>query len=371
MNMSVPCFASAYRRPYNQAVGGLQARKLCKRKRGAKDREHTEQPNVDEDTALSAELIQAEDLETEVAATSRKSSSAGLRQQHYSVLTSLLHRCILDKDYARASRAWGMLLRTELGGHPLDIRAHERWGIGAELLLHGHTPPAGRMVNTAGQRETQDKGLIAHGTKAIQEGLTKAKEYYERLILQFPYRKTAPDATSSLTFYPVMFGIWIYSIQLRYGFALHESLQDQKSSSREALSNDSNSDSGYSASRVADSQLDSKIAIRQTAEQDAYEIAESLSELLVSPPYSDHPGLWKTKGMLLLWISHLLDYETLSAEQTDNSGNESIPNHREREHSVTKSRERQDAVMKTQQAFSRALVLGETLDTRIREEVVL
>ncbi|KAL8760660.1 MAG: hypothetical protein Q9184_003175 [Pyrenodesmia sp. 2 TL-2023] len=363
--MQFPYFASAFRQPHGEVLGGVQARTLGKRKRGA---ENIEEPNIDEDEHLSDGAILAKDLDLKVPATSRKASTAGLRQQHYGVLTSLLHRCILEKDYTRASRAWGMLLRTELGGHPLDIRVHERWGIGAELLLQGPIAPAIEQVTDVGQSSTQDQSMPTHAMKAIQEGLTKARDYYERLILQFPYRKTAPDATSSLTFYPVMFGIWIHSIQLRYKAATQKGATSQKSSGGEESSYPANNDNGFSELGLAYYQFDSNLAIRETALHDANEIAERLSELLISPPYSDHAGLWKIKGMLFLWVSHLLDYEVTSINPHASSRDNNI---REPEHPVMNAQERRAAILKAQEAFSRALALGETLDARIREEAVL
>lgn len=264
-----------------------------------------------------------------------------------------------------------MLLRTELGGHPLDIRAQERWGIGAELLLHTDTTPMGRAPDMAGQPFLQDQALPANAAKSTLEGLARAMHYYERLILQFPYRKTAPDATSSLTFYPLMFGVWIHSIQLRYKMAMQESLQALKISRSRGSSDDMSSDEPSSDTTSARSQLHGGVAARQTAVQDANAVVERLNELLTSPPYSDHSGLWKIKGMLLLWIGHLLDYNSLSARSSDSSGDESVstaPGGGKPESSLE---ERQMTILRAQDAFSRALALGDTLDARIREEVGL
>ncbi|KAL8902791.1 MAG: hypothetical protein Q9207_004381 [Kuettlingeria erythrocarpa] len=360
--MPVARFASAFRQSQGDVFGGWQANNLRKRKRGA---DIIEESSVDQDEISTDEAASGEDSELKVPTISRKASAAGLRQQHYSVLTSLLHRCILEKDYARAGRAWGMLLRTEVNGHPPDIRAHDRWGIGAQILLNGPISPA---VTDAAQSSIQGDSMPRHATPAILEGLTKAKDYYERLILQFPYQKTTPDATSSLTFYPVMFGIWIHSIQHRYRTAIQEAALNQKNGNVEESSNEANSDNESSASGVAKYQSDPVVAIRETTVHEANEIAERLTELLTSPPYSDHAGLWKIKGMLLLWVSHLLDYGTMSVNPHASSGHD---NGRQAEYPVINAQERRAAVSKAQEALSRALALGETLDTRTREEAVL
>ncbi|KAL8775360.1 MAG: hypothetical protein Q9209_000368 [Squamulea sp. 1 TL-2023] len=249
-----------------------------------------------------------DDHETEKLAKSKSSLHGGLRQQHYSVLTCILHRCLMEKDYMRASRAWGMLLRLEVHGHPLDIRLHGRWGIGAEILLHG--------------------GGSSDDTQLSVANLMKAKDYYERLILQYPYRKYNADNVSSLTFYPIMFGIWIYAVQLRYDNTLQENV------------------------------LGSHTA-RQAAVKEANEIAMKLDELLISPPYSDHSGLWKTQGMLYQWLSQLLHRSQTSDEGSLSSLDldEGYRNDEEEE--------RQEALRKANAAFSQSMKLGGTIHTRI------
>ncbi|KAL8935440.1 MAG: hypothetical protein Q9216_005422 [Gyalolechia sp. 2 TL-2023] len=385
--MTVPYFTSAIEQPHKRLIGGLSPKLSRKRKRGAHDAEETsiaeneplldEAPHKDEDGAETAIK----------AITSGSSPGTGLRQQHLSVLTSLLHRCILERHYQRASRAWGMLLRMEVNGHPLDIRAQERWGIGAELLLHGG-PSLAEQADPEGSG-SKDVGDEQRDCSAVslQRGLMKAKDYYERLILEFPYRKSAPDSTSSLNFYPVMFGICIHSIQLRYKLATQKVLQNQD------ISNDVDSDDtvgshdGYAYLNLNRVQRDSRTGLYRTVIQDANEILERLNELLISPPYSDHPGLWKIQGMLHLWIGQLSDHGKASENHSDNSGDDftsasgteqsstpignSVALSQSREHSEEHQGGRQNANPKAREAFSKALALGDTLDPRIRQEVGL
>ncbi|KAL8776856.1 MAG: hypothetical protein Q9213_008105 [Squamulea squamosa] len=264
-------------------------------------------PSADSESSYDSPEI-GDDDQTEKVAKSKSSLNGGLRQQHYSVLTCILHRCLMEKDYMRASRAWGMLLRLEVHGHPLDIRLHGRWGIGAEILLHG--------------------GGSSDDTQLSVESLMKAKDYYERLILQYPYRKYTADNVSSLTFYPVMFGVWIYAVQLRYENTLQENV------------------------------LDSHTA-RQAAVKEANEIVTKLSELLISPPYSDHSGLWKTQGMLYQWLSQLL-------HQSRTSDEDSLPSLDSDEgYRNDEEEKRQEALRKANAAFSQSMKLGGTIGTRI------
>lgn len=61
--------------------------------------------------------------------------STTLKRHHLAVLTTIMHHCLLQGDYIRAGRAWGMILRTEVSGTRPNIQSHGLWGIGAEILL--------------------------------------------------------------------------------------------------------------------------------------------------------------------------------------------------------------------------------------------
>ncbi|KAL8680859.1 MAG: hypothetical protein Q9186_002978 [Xanthomendoza sp. 1 TL-2023] len=315
---------------------------------------------------------QSDDEESEAKVMPNSSSGGGLRQQHYTVLTTLLHRCLLEKDYVRASRAWGILLRLELNGHPLNIRLQERWGIGAELLLRGD--------GASGTPKCE-------GAHLSPESLMGAKDYYERLILQYPFRKTSPDSPSSLTFYPVMFGIWIYSIQLRYKITVQDTVRPSADRGRTRLNATSDSGLEYSDPANVGIQIDVQLAARRTAFQQAQEVSERLRELLISPPYSDHSGLWKILGNLCLWLNQLSDHtrtslsSTSSREDHSTSPTASLADsdlHTMATKSATKEnypgdeeKTRSEALLNAKEAFGQALKLGGMIDPRTRRAVAL
>ncbi|KAL8947484.1 MAG: hypothetical protein Q9222_006241 [Ikaeria aurantiellina] len=335
--------------------------------------------SLDPDSEPLTESSSQDEAEEAGRVSQPRAAKPGLRQQHYAVLTSLLHRCLLDKDYMRASRAWAMLLRTEVNGHPLDIRTQDRWGIGAEILLHLDASSVNQASVDADQAtQTRGKGGKS-GTHFTQSNLMKAKDYYERLILQYPYRKTSSGSISSLHFYPVMFGIWIYSIQLSYRVALHQSSDHYERPNSAGHSTDTTEEDLRSKSSASQSQFE--VTARQTAIREARRITERLDELLSSPPYSDHSGLWKIQGMLYLWIGHLQDChpspeysETESVGSADSlnssysetgSSKPTVGSRRaDRKHTADA-----DDMIHAKQAFSQALKLGGSMDLRTRELV--
>ncbi|PYH47515.1 uncharacterized protein BP01DRAFT_414383 [Aspergillus saccharolyticus JOP 1030-1] len=171
-----------------------------------------------------------------------------LRLQHLAALTTILHRCLLQKDY-------------EFNGRPIDVRTEGRWGIdmaaekGSADLSSQLEGPASELMFT-------------------RKGFEDAKNYYERLIIQHP----------SLHFYPAMFGLWVYVIQ-----------EESEVSRRNIWARDEDLASDHGSHR------DSK----QRAHALAQKLAGRMDEILGSPPYSDSPELLELRGMVSRWIADL------------------------------------------------------------------
>ena len=211
---------------------------------------------------------------------------SGARQHHLAVLTTILHRSLLQYDYLRAGRAWGMILRSELDGHSMDLRNGFRWGLGAEILLQqlGQLPQRSNQsvlvpeVN-GGAADDPDQRF---NTVCFE----KVKQYYERLSLQYPYHKSFPDSIGPLDFRFAMFGLWIFT-------CTHQ--QESNSNNNQSVS--------YTARRESEQQgteSSSKEALQQAAE-----VSEQLDELMLSPPYSDSARFNNLKYMIDLWKADL------------------------------------------------------------------
>jgi hypothetical protein len=137
-----------------------------------------------------------------------------------------------------------------------------------------------------------------------RKGFESAKQYYERLILQYPYRKAAPNAISSISFYPAMFGLWIYVVQEESNVT-REALQQADEDSSENLSEDEDIMSRTDLSRPGKGKQKLIMAARARELHEAQQIAARMDELMVSPPYSDSPELLRLRGMVSLWIGDL------------------------------------------------------------------
>ena len=298
--------------------------------------------------------------EEDLAYDKSKSHTTGLRKQHLAALMAVLHRCLMEGDYLRAGRAWGMLLRAETYGHTMDVRTYGRWGIGAEILLfrdaqrfQQHHPQAdGAEASNDQSAADYLQATLDPSSLFSIEGFRKARGYYERLILQYPYRKTMPNAVSSLDFYPAMFSLWIYAVQSE-----HTAM----------LSNPGASGPDVGSDGVGE---DQEIRIRHATCRTASEIATHLDELLVSPPYSDQASLWRLRGMVDLWIADLLregdaiesTFEKEDTSTSDGSPTSSLHVGLNRSTEENHRHSRLQAKSRAHEAFQHASRLGVKLD---------
>lgn len=230
--------------------------------------------------------------------------STSLKRRHLDNITVILHRCMLKGDLERASRAWGLLARTEIAGLGIDVRQHGRWGIGAEILMRRGKEKVPEPSSEARRSSVDDASSLhdeasnlptsrpAH--RFADEGFKLAREYYERLVLQYPHTPHTQHTVNAKVFYPALFNIWVYEVQARY-----QHLRDRASRTRRSSSHSIASDNSDEHASPANQDL----ASREIA--DATPIAERLDELLLSPPYDVSEPLLRLRGMMGLWLSDL------------------------------------------------------------------
>ena len=245
----------------------------------------------------------------------------GLRQRHLAAMTTTLQRCLLEGDYIRAGRAWGLLLRSEHGGHTMDLRTNNRWGIGAEILLRRDVELArkrkeGRMSNL------HEIAMLdpARNCWFSVDGFEKAKNYYERLVLQYPYRKAAPNAKGPLDFYRAMFGLWIYAVNEQHSAELGSIRKhtDRSQHHERRVDGETESESESDGASASDVEMELRYfqdreRVRKSTLQCAQEIASRLAELLISPPYTNSDIFRDLREMINIWIKDLSAEDSLPA----------------------------------------------------------
>ncbi len=239
-------------------------------------------------------------------------ASRTLHQQHLAVMTTILHRSLLEKDFLRAGRALGMILRDETGGKSVDIRAENRWGIGAEILFRQDTQRrSGQGDLSSFSSNEQDKPSNRPGTWFTRKGFEDAKKYYERLTVQYPFYKQSPGSVSGLDFYPAMFGLWIYVV---YEEAKLKSLDLKTDEAEVAGDNEL-----WNAPDLPATKGSSEQQYKMEEHAQAREIADRLDAVMSALPYREDVQLVELRRMVGLWICDLEEATTAATEASNMS----------------------------------------------------
>ncbi|KAH6717271.1 hypothetical protein BKA61DRAFT_320923 [Leptodontidium sp. MPI-SDFR-AT-0119] len=258
----------------------------------------------------------------------RKSRGPWLRNQHLSVLTTILHRCLGEGDIQRASRAWAMLLRMQISGKGVDIRSTGYWEIGAGLLMRSLDKK--RRYTYENDESDVEEEAVGEDTGVerrwgSREGLELVKSYYERLILEFPYNRQFQRSVSALDFWPAMVGCEIYGVQIEQKEGLRKVEKQEEKDDEDDGSGDESLDSDeieeedpeediFTMNQRRKEKVRRKRAEKRWVERDdvrrralaaSEKIAAKLEEVMTIPPYSDSHNLLRLRGMLALYIGDL------------------------------------------------------------------
>ncbi|KAF2002295.1 hypothetical protein P154DRAFT_521112 [Amniculicola lignicola CBS 123094] len=252
--------------------------------------------------------LYAANATSKTAPLGRLDERPALRQHHFGVLTTVLHRCLLEGDYHRAGRAWGMLLRTRIRGRATDPRILGRWGIGAELLLHQTT-----QNNSRQDEDGEDEDAIFEKHLYTEDGFKLARDYYRRLIVQYPNQRLHPHAIDDRTFYPAMFSLWIYEVNEEANRGRQRLERDRERKANESVQSDEDT-----SMASIESERTQDVAIMAEELRRAEEIGTRLDEIIVSPPFDKHADLLQLRGMVGLWMGDLI----LRIEEPNNTENQ-------------------------------------------------
>lgn len=229
-----------------------------------------------------------------------------LHHQHLAVMTTILHRSLLEEDFVRAGRALGMILRDEVGGRPVDVRAEGRWGIGAEILMRQDAQRQQRGGEQDCSYSKEPHRIWKKPVWFTRKGFEDAKKYYERLIVQYPFFKQNPNAISARDFYPAMFGLWIYVVHREARLESHGS---------KSVENGARQLQEESVSHVIGQSSRHQPTLKELSQ--AREIADRMDAVMSGPPYREDSDLIELRRMVRLWI-HDLEEELAMPTHEDN-----------------------------------------------------
>ncbi|KAH0496572.1 hypothetical protein TgHK011_003924 [Trichoderma gracile] len=131
------------------------------------------------------------------------------RKGHLDVMLRATEQFLAQGDISKAARAFAIVLQLRPRAQPIDIRLHNLWSIGSEILMRQR-----EQLQEMDQQYTQ---LLSSQSESSRGGsnetrvaaphwgssanLSEIKSYYEILIRQFAYDQKQPNKPSALDFW--------------------------------------------------------------------------------------------------------------------------------------------------------------------------
>jgi hypothetical protein len=289
---------------------------------------------ISSNETFSIEAESDEDPETEgdeAARPKSKKPTSRKRGGHFDVLLQSIHYFLDRGEIAKASRAYGLILQLRPSGLPIDIRHHDLWAIGAEILMR-EGEETSQQDN--GSHETQLKPTKRWGRAA---NMSKVKGYFDTLIQQHPYDYKTPKIISALDFWIALFSCEIYNTHTEHILALNrlESETDEESR-RESFGNDESIASDETDS-VEARKLYKKDELRFQALSIMKDITKRMDVLMQDMPYSRNQHYLRLHAMASFYIADLVipispvsQYQAEEVQKSRLMEQQSARNHLER-----------------------------------------
>ncbi|TFA97431.1 hypothetical protein CCMA1212_010853 [Trichoderma ghanense] len=132
------------------------------------------------------------------------------RKGHLDVMLRATEQFLAQGDISKAAKAFAIVLQLRPRAQPIDIRLHNLWSIGSEILMRQreqlqemdqqHTEPSSFQSGSArgGSNGMRAAAAPRWGSSA---NLSEIKSYYEILIRQFAFDQKQPNKPSALDFW--------------------------------------------------------------------------------------------------------------------------------------------------------------------------
>ncbi|PTB64048.1 hypothetical protein BBK36DRAFT_1181391 [Trichoderma citrinoviride] len=131
------------------------------------------------------------------------------RKGHLDVMLRATEQFLAQGDISKAAKAFAIVLQLRPRAQPIDIRLHNLWSIGSEILMRQREqlqgidqqyaePSSSQSAFAGGGSSGKRVAAPCWGSSA---NLSEIKSYYEILIRQFAYDPKQPNKPSALDFW--------------------------------------------------------------------------------------------------------------------------------------------------------------------------
>ncbi|RFU73575.1 bar domain [Trichoderma arundinaceum] len=244
------------------------------------------------------------------------------RKGHLDILLRATEQFLAQGDVAKAAKAFGIILQLRPRTQSIDIRLHNLWSIGAEILMRQREKlqTVEQQFAELSNHRNRTASASSNGIQMVaswwgsSSNMSEIKSYFEILIRQYAYDHKLPHKISAVDFWLALLSCelnHIYTEHLGGILRLEDEYRLQRTESAYQESpNPSDSISRHSGLDGADSKLQyepSEHWIKKQMEEncqrtltDLWDINQRMEKLMDQLPYSKNAQFLQLKEMMSL-----------------------------------------------------------------------
>lgn len=247
--------------------------------------------DIEDEQIGSVDEADEDDTEGSTAKPHNETKQADEPGGHLDVLLRSIHQFLDQGAINKAARAYGLILQLRPRGRAIDVRHHNLWAIGAELLMREGEQPIVQHAHDAQEESGTPKRW---GSAA---NMNKVKAYLDTLIQQHPYDYRRPRDISAVDFWLAMLGCEVYNAHAEHVITLRR-IEEQDEWHDDAEDVDDEDGPERAAKR--------RDELRLQALQAMKDITRRMDGLMQDLPYSKSEHFLRLRAMASLYVADLL-----------------------------------------------------------------
>lgn len=230
------------------------------------------------------------------------------REGHVDVLIRAIHQFLDQGAIAKAARAYGVILQMRPHGKLVDIRHHDLWAIGAEILMREGEQPVIRTKKGADDDDRDDPDIDNEDSSRPRRwgsaaNLNKLKAYFDTLISQYPYDYRRPQRICAVDFWLTMLGCEVYNAHAEHVMSLARVDEEEPEWNDEDGPFDPDGERAEDRHGKEDARRDELRLQALTAMKD---IIRRMDGIMQDPPYSKSKQFLRLRAMVSLYVADLV-----------------------------------------------------------------
>ncbi|KAG6000984.1 hypothetical protein E4U21_004851 [Claviceps maximensis] len=260
---------------------------------------------------------------------SSKKAKATHRGNHLDILLRSTHQLLDEGKVSKSAKLFGIILQLRFDGRPVDIRQHNLWALGAEIVMRtGEEENLARLGLQS--KPFEHSGSYTHIRIPTRWGsktnISRLRAYMDELIQKYPYDRRFPNTVSAMDFQLALLACEVYNCYAEFTAEISCLGEGQESCRPEAISRGQTSGNSLGIDYERDKLTAPEALLAQKVKRVTEEacsrikdIASKIDAMMDSPPYSGNKYFIHLQGTVSLMMADLLASSAHNDDDDDDS----------------------------------------------------